>query len=152
MPLHDALQCAQLAEDEGAPAALIAAALLHDVAQRSDEHARMDAKPGSEQMLAKWFGPDVCEPVRLLPAARRYLSAVEPGHLDGLSPSARDALKRAGGPMSASETAAFDAEPYAGDALRLLRWKDRGSTGHTETARLPHFLCYAVGCMRWGAQ
>ena len=39
--------------------------------------------------LARWFGPEVTEPVRLHVAAKRYLCATEPGYL-------RPAVRRVG--------------------------------------------------------
>lgn len=149
-PLKRALQCAQLAENEGASAPLIAAALLHDVARRDGEEARNNgqAEERAEHVLATWFGPEVYEPVRLLPEARRYLSAVEPGYLDRLSQESHWALMHDGGPMSGAEATAFEADPYAGDALRLLRWSDRAYTPDVTTATLAHFLRYAVDCAR----
>lgn len=149
-PLKRALCCAQLAESEGAKAPLIAAALLHDMAPRDKEEARNNAQAGkrAEHVLAKWFGPEVCEPVRLLPEARRYLSAVEPSYLDGLSQEAHCVMMNDGGPMSGAQATAFEAEPYAGDALQLLSWTDRADTSAGTTASLAHFLRYAVDCAR----
>lgn len=156
-PLQHALQCAQLAENEGAPVALITAALLHGAGQPNEddrEPARVawEAEAAADAVLGRWFGPEVCEPVRLLPAARRYLCAVEPGYLDALSHAARHAVACSGGPMSGAETTAFEGQPFAGDALRLLRWKDRCQAPLAETASLAQFLPYALGCMRWDAR
>lgn len=149
-PLKRALQCAQLAENEDASASLITAALLHDIARRGGEDASEDgqADEGGEHVLASWFGPEVCEPVRLLPEARRYLSAVEPGYLDGLPATSLDAVMRGGGPMNGAETTGFEAHPFAHDALRLLRWTDRAVSAQTKAASLAHFLRYAVDCAR----
>jgi len=152
-PLKRALKCAQLAENEGAPSPLITAALLHDVAQRDEadpEYALMGGQgdAASEHVLARWFGPEVCEPVRLLPEAKRYLSAVEPGYLDGLPATSQDAVMRGGGPMNGTETTGFEALPFAHDALRLLRWADRAESTQTNSASLAHFLRYAVDCAR----
>ena len=149
-PLKRALRCAQLAENEGASAPLIAAALLHDIARRDDQEGRNNgqADERAEHVLAKWFGPEVCEPVRLLPEARRYLSAVEPGYIDGLSRETSCGMMRDGGPMSGAEATAFEAEPYAGDALRLLRWTDCADTPDGTTGSLAYFLRYAVDCTR----
>jgi len=149
-PLKRALQCAQLAENEGASAPLITAALLHDIARRDGEDASEGGQAGEsgKRVLANWFGPEVCEPVRLLPEARRYLSAVEPGYLDGLPAASVDSVMRAGGPMNGAETTAFEAHPFAHDALRLLRWSDRAGAAQTNAANLSHFLRYAVDCAR----
>jgi len=154
--LQHALQCAQLAETEGAPPALIAAALLHDIGHLLedgfDEAAQHDEDRRHEDLgnafLGRWFGPDVTEPVRLHVAAKRYLCAVEPGYLDGLSPASRHSLMLQGGPMSKAEAADFEASPHADDAVRLRRWDDRGKDPAMETATLEHFLEYADRCAK----
>ena len=77
-------QAGALAEAAGAPAPLVAAALLHDVGHLRHE---TDARHGTAgaQWLGQWFGPAVTEPVRLHVAAKRYLCATEPGYLGLLS-------------------------------------------------------------------
>jgi len=154
--LQHALQCAQLAEKDGASPALVTAALLHDIghlledgfdeAPQNDEDGRHEDL--GHAFLARWFGPEVTEPVRMHVAAKRYLCADEPGYLDGLSPSSRHSLMLQGGPMSKAEAAEFGAAPYADDAVRLRRWDDRGKDPAMETATLEHFLEYADRCVK----
>lgn len=157
--LQHALQCAQLAEDEGASPALITAALLHDIGHMLEEDFE-DAPAHDEDrrhedlgdaFLSKWFGPDVTEPVRLHVDAKRYLCAVEPDYFDSLSPMSRHSLMLQGGPMSETEVAEFEAGPYAQDAVRLRRWDDRGKDPNMKTASLGHFLSYALCCVRTSA-
>jgi len=154
--LQHALQCAQLAEEDGASPALITAALLHDVGhllegdfEDAPEHGedRRHEELG-DAFLSKWFGPEVTEPVRLHVAAKRYLCAVEPGYFDALSPMSKHTLMLQGGPMSDAEIAEFEASPHAKDAVRLRRWDDLGKDPETRTASLAHFLSYAVCCVR----
>lgn len=157
--LQHALQCAQLAEEDGASPALITAALLHDIGHLLedgfDEAAQHDDDRRHEDLgnafLARWFGPEVTEPVRLHVAAKRYLCAAEPGYFDGLSPASRHSLMLQGGVMSAPEVAEFEAGAYADDAVRLRRWDDLGKDPAMETASLAHFLDYALRCARTGA-
>src|SRR5690349_24326992 len=116
-------QAGALAEAAGAPAPLVAAALLHDVGHlRSETDARHGT--GGARWLAQWFGPEVTEPVRLHVAAKRYLCAVEPGYAETLSPASVYTLGVQGGPMRGAELAEFAAGPYADDACRLRRWDD----------------------------
>ncbi len=105
------------ARSEGAPDHLVAAALLHDVGHLvSDDNVTLDDDLTDDfhhervgaQYLARWFGPEVTAPVALHVAAKRYLCAVEPGYLDGLSPSSTRSLALQGGPMSADEVTRFE--------------------------------------------
>src|SRR5271169_2032775 len=92
-----ALQAAELAEREGAPDRLVVAALLHDVGhllEGQDEdlaHRGVDGR--HEEAGCTWLsthsGPEVTEPIRLHVAAKRYLCAVDPAYLAGLSPTSR---------------------------------------------------------------
>ena len=84
--LQHALQAAALAEADGAPPATVLASLLHDVGHMIHRLGEDPASRGvddvHEQLGAEWlarrFGPDVSEPVRLHVAAKRYLCTVEP--------------------------------------------------------------------------
>ncbi len=128
-----ALQSAHLAVLEGAPDSLVVAALLHDVghllhdlgddaADRGidDRHERSGAA-----WLAKTFGPEVAEPARLHVDAKRYLCAVEPSYLEGLSPGSKLSLALQGGPMTPEEVEHFESNPHHLDAVRLRRWDDQ---------------------------
>ena len=107
-----ALQCAALAESEGADAPLIAAALLHDV-------GHLIAKPGDEDtndmhenigwgFLKTHFVPAVSEPVRLHVDAKRYLCAVDSDYFGILSPASVHSLELQGGRFSPTEARAFE--------------------------------------------
>ena len=114
-----ALQAAELAEREGAPDRLVVAALLHDVGHLLDGQDEDLADRGVDgrheeagcAWLARHFGPEVTEPIRLHVAAKRYLCAVDPSYLDGLSPASRLSLSVQGGPMGAEERAAVREQP-----------------------------------------
>lgn len=127
-----ALQSADLAASEGAPDALVVAALLHDVGHLLDgqdedlAHRGVDGRHEEAgcAWLGRYFGPEVTEPIRLHVAAKRYLCAVEPSYRDGLSPASELSLQLQGGPMDADEVAAFEANPHFQDAVRLRHWDD----------------------------
>jgi [1-hydroxy-2-(trimethylamino)ethyl]phosphonate dioxygenase len=127
-----ALQAAELAEREGAPDALVVSALLHDVGHLldgQDEDLAVRGVDGRHEeagyaWLSRHFGPEVTEPVRLHVAAKRYLCAVDPSYLDGLSRASRLSLKVQGGPMDAAEVAEFEGNAYYRDAVRLRHWDD----------------------------
>ena len=127
-----ALQAAELAEQEGAPDTLVVAALLHDVGHLLDGQDEDLANRGIDghheeaggAWLARYFGPEVIEPIRLHVAAKRYLCTVGPSYAAGLSPASRLSLEVQGGPMTPAEVAAFERNAYFRDALRLRHWDD----------------------------
>ncbi|MGF1625782.1 MAG: HD domain-containing protein [Alphaproteobacteria bacterium] len=114
--------------------AMIAAGLLHDIGHLLHDLGEDAAERGIDSRheqtgadhLARWFGPRVVEPVRLHVAAKRYLCAVDPGYLTGLSPASLRSLALQGGAMTAVEAAAFAAGPHAADAILLRRCDDHG--------------------------
>jgi gamma-butyrobetaine dioxygenase len=89
--------------------------------------------------LARWFGPEVTEPVRLHVAAKRYLCATEPAYAAGLSPASVYTLGGQGGPMQGGELAAFAAGPYAQAAIRVRRWDDAAKDPAAEVPAFDHF-------------
>lgn len=127
--LAHSLQCAALAERDGAPPALIAAALLHDVghllAKHADEHGDDRHEDIGHGYLSRLFGPDVAEPVRLHVAAKRYLCSIDPGYFELLSPASVRSLRLQGGPLSPVEVAAYERSPHATAAASLRRWDDQ---------------------------
>ena len=103
--LQHALQTAYLAEQDGCPATLVAAALLHDIGHLLHTHGENCATQGIDdrheelgvRFLALAFGPEVTEPVRLHVAAKRYLTAARPEYLVRLSRAHSEALSSRAG-------------------------------------------------------
>jgi phosphonate degradation associated HDIG domain protein len=141
------LQTAMAAERAGAPDALVVASLLHDIGHLLETHGPEPAARGVDARhedsgaahLARFFGPDVVEPVRLHVPAKRYLCAASPGYCERLSPGSVRSLKLQGGPMSAAECAAFRAGPFFRDAVRLRSWDEAGKVGGLLTPGLEHY-------------
>lgn len=143
-----ALQCAHLAELQGAAPALIVASLLHDIGHLL--HALPDDAPESgvddlhEELAAHWlngrFGPDVVEPVRLHVAAKRFLCATDSIYYSRLSQPSQLSLKLQGGPMSSSEINAFMQNPFYRDAVRLRRWDDEAKIVGFQTPSVSHYV------------
>jgi phosphonate degradation associated HDIG domain protein len=141
------LQAAALAERDGAPGPLVAAALLHDVGHFTGTVTGADLMRGTDNRhseqgatwLGQWFGAAVTEPVRLHVDAKRYLCAVEPGYLDTLSPASVYTLGVQGGPMGEDEQAVFESSPYALDACQLRRWDDQAKDPQAVAPGLDHF-------------
>jgi phosphonate degradation associated HDIG domain protein len=138
------LQAAHFAHAERAPEPLILAALLHDVGHLLEdvpdaiEDWRSDAR--HEEVGARWlarrFGPEVSEAVRLHVPAKRYLCATDAAYFGMLSPASVHTLGLQGGPMNALETARFETEPYHREAVRVRRWDDQGKVAGLKTAAM----------------
>jgi gamma-butyrobetaine dioxygenase len=121
------LQTAALAVADGAPDALVAAALLHDVGHFAAPANAAEPAP-HEALGVEWlrplFGPEVWRPVGLHVAAKRYLCAVSPGYLEQLSEASQQSLVVQGGPFTPAQAERFIAAPYAQDAVRLRLYDD----------------------------
>ena len=142
-----ALQCAFLAASEGTTAALVAAALLHDIGHLLHEEGEQPAlrgiddrheEVGSKHLLPA-FGPAVAEPVRLHVPAERYLCATEPSYFGRLSPGAVRSLALQGGPFTPGEVTEFQVLPFAADAIRIRRWDEAAKVPGLETPPLEHY-------------
>ena len=140
-------QAGALAEAAGAPAPLVAAALLHDVGHLRDATDRKHGDAGA-QWLSQWFGEAVTEPVRLHVAAKRYLCATEPGYFGLLSPESVRTLALQGGPMTPEQAAAFDVLPYALDAVAVRRWDDEAKDPAVTPPEFSHFEALLGGLVR----
>jgi phosphonate degradation associated HDIG domain protein len=148
--LEHALQSALLAEQEGASASLITAALLHDIGHLlhdlPDDAPDQGIDDGHENSafnyLRRLFPDAVTEPVRLHVAAKRYLCAVEPGYLEHLSGPSIVSLRLQGGPMSSDEVDDFRRNLHCEAAIRLRRWDDMAKDPHMKTPALAHFAQY----------
>jgi gamma-butyrobetaine dioxygenase len=136
------LQAGALAERDGAPDSLVAAALLHDVghltAPTSDAVDAHHEQAGAD-WLARWFPEEVTLPVRLHVAAKRYLCAREPDYFERLSAASRYSLALQGGPMSPDEAAAFEQLPHAKGAVDVRRWDEAAKNPDALTPELTHF-------------
>jgi len=141
------LQAAYFAQQSGAPDPLIVAALLHDVGHLTesvpDDIADWTQDARHERSGSRWlaarFGPEISEPVRLHVPAKRYLCATEPEYFKQLSAASVTTLKLQGGPMTATEIAAFESEPYWREALSIRRCDDQGKIAGLKTPGFDHY-------------
>ncbi len=148
--LEHALQCAMLAERDGATPALIAAALLHDIGHLVNPDDRTATARGEDgehehtgaEYLARWFGEEVTRPVYLHVAAKRYLTATDPTYAAILSPASMLSLSLQGGPFSAEMAQRFAAQPGAKAAISLRRWDEAAKVQGAPTPSLDHFRQY----------
>ena len=142
------LQTAWIAEQAGEEKGVVVAALLHDIGHYTGEFGDDYIDIGvdnlhelaGEQILAKWFPPEVTEPVRWHVDAKRYLCAVEPDYFATLSDASVRTLELQGGPMNAEEQASFAANPWLDTILRVRRYDDGGKVPGRKTPELGHYL------------
>ena len=142
-----ALQAAYFAQQDGASAQLVLAALLHDIGHLV-EYAPADLADWTvdarhEQIGSRWlarrFGPEIADPVRLHVPAKRYLCATDPTYFAKLSQASVHTLKLQGGPMSQDEVAAFGAERFFRDSVHIRQWDDRGKVAGLATPSLTEY-------------
>lgn len=129
--LEHAVQCAALAQAQGAPPSLVAAALLHDIGhlfgmeedatERDDRHEITGARA-----LKALFDESVRGPIALHVAAKRYLCFTQAGYFQALSPASQASLVLQGGPFDRTEATAFERLPYCREAVALRRFDDMG--------------------------
>ncbi len=148
-----ALQAAYFAQMAGAPAALVVAALLHDIGHLIDDvpgdiaawtldahHERVGSR-----WLAKRFPADVSEPVRLHVPAKRYLLATDAEYFAKLSPASVITLKLQGGPMAEHEVARFETERFHREAVCVRQWDDQGKVTGLKTPGLGDYSTLIEG-------
>lgn len=136
--------------------ATIVAALLHDIGHLLHDLGEDVAERGidsrHEQIgadyLARWFGPEVSEPVRLHVAAKRYLCAIEPTYLAALSTGSTRSLTLQGGAMTEEEAQRFAASPHADAAVLLRRCDDAGKDPDATCPGVGRYRDALASCLR----
>lgn len=146
--LEHALQCATLAEGEGADDELVTAALLHDLGHLTQDLGDSPTLRGIDDRhqhvalphLKGLFSARVLGAIGLHVDAKRYLCATRPGYHEALSDDSKRSLVLQGGTFDAAQAAAFIAHAGAPDAVRVRVWDDLAKSPSMVTPSLTHFL------------
>jgi phosphonate degradation associated HDIG domain protein len=152
--LEHALQTAHFAEQDGAGAALVTAALLHDLGHLLNRQGETPTLRGIDDthqhyalpFLRGLFADAVLDAIKLHVDAKRYLCQVDPGYHARLSDDSKRSLVLQGGVFAAAAAAEFIARPGAPDAVLLRQWDDRAKQPGLATPPLSHFLDRAAAC------
>ena len=143
--LAHALQCAELAQTDDAPPAVVVAALLHDIGHlfaREETALTHDERHEAvgAQALKGLFGAAVVRPIALHVAAKRYLCCKSPNYFEALSPASRQTLGLQGGVFSPSQAAAFERRPGWREAVAVRRYDDGGKRDRPAAVRFADFM------------
>jgi phosphonate degradation associated HDIG domain protein len=158
--LQHALQTARLAEEANASAALVTAALLHDLGHLLADQGDTPTARGIDDthqyfvvpFLRGLFDEQVIAPIRLHVDAKRYLCAVRGEYRDQLSADSIRSLQLQGGIFTTAEASAFIAQPHAREAVQLRLWDDLAKTAGLVTPGFEHFAVHLRSCalqLRW---
>ena len=124
--IEHALQSANLAREQGADAAAVTAALLHDLGHfLLDEHAGNDDFLSDDhfhetigaELLERYFPAKVVDPVRLHVPAKRYLCTVDEAYHGQLSAASQRSLELQGGRLSEQEKSRNGNQPPPGSGI-----------------------------------
>jgi phosphonate degradation associated HDIG domain protein len=145
--LEHALQSAHRAEQSGAPAELVCAALLHDIGHLLNDKGETPTLRGVDDLhqyvalpfLRPYFPESVLGPIRLHVDAKRYLCATRPGYRDQLSEDSKRSLELQGGVFAPAEAERFIRQPYAADAVNVRLWDDAAKVPGAATPDLAHY-------------
>lgn len=145
--LEHALQSAYHAESLGASDALVVAALLHDIGHLVHKLREDAADHGvdtrhehlGQAWLARYFGPEVTEPIALHVPAKRYLCATDAEYQSQLSPASVQSLALQGGPLGDDEVRAFEQHPFYREAVTLRRCDDLAKVPNLAVPPLDHY-------------
>ena len=155
--LQHALQSAQLAEQSGASAALVVAALLHDLGHMANDQGETPTLRGIDDrheyvalpFLRRLFDDAVLQPIRLHVDAKRYLCAKGDRTINGaqywanLSADSKRSLELQGGIFTDAEAQQFIAQPHAAGAVSVRLWDDEAKIENAKTPPLSHYLALA---------
>lgn len=148
-------QAAALAAAEGCDDEVVLAAFFHDLghlcAHQEQRVVSMDGfgavnheKLGADYLRGCGFAERVARLVESHVLAKRYLTYRYPEYLRQLSPASQATLGFQGGPMTATEAAAFEQDPDADIIIRMRQWDDLAKQEHLPVGDLNYLKDMAL--------
>jgi 2-amino-1-hydroxyethylphosphonate dioxygenase (glycine-forming) len=150
--VEHAEQAAQCGRNAGASDAVVVAALLHDVGhllglaepdkfERMGECGVMRHESVGAEFLERHGLPayPVASLVRRHVDAKRYLTFFHPPYYNSLSDASKTTLGYQGGPMSAEEAAAFEADPLKATILSMRKWDEAAKVPGLDVPRIESY-------------
>ncbi len=144
------LQCACLAEQNGADAETVVAAFLHDIGHLlpahsadafMDHYGRIDhERLGADFLRKRGFSEKVAQLIENHVNAKRYLTHKHPDYYADLSEASRQTLTFQGGPMTADEARSFENHPNFGAILRVRQWDEAAKIPDMPTPDVAYYL------------
>lgn len=95
---------------------------------------------GTYDWLAKNFGKEIAETIRLQPIARRFLASVVPAYFRELNIADQKSVMSDGGLMTPTERMKFGSTRCHSHAMRIASWIDRGVDRYLEIPEMDFFL------------
>ncbi|WP_170369109.1 (R)-1-hydroxy-2-trimethylaminoethylphosphonate oxygenase [Ruegeria arenilitoris] len=141
------LQGATIAEQNGMPEEIIVGALLHDIGHFTSEFGTYHPDDTEDRhhedagaaVLERFFPSVITDCCRYHVAAKRYLCATRPEYFSRLSAASVHTLELQGGPMSAEEVAAFEANPNLKEIIQVRYLDEAGKRPDMDTPGFDHF-------------
>ncbi|NBQ87477.1 MAG: phosphohydrolase [Betaproteobacteria bacterium] len=157
--IEHALQCAALAEAEGADDELVTAAFLHDLGHLLHDLGETPSARGIDDVhqyrvlpfLRGVFSERVLNAISMHVDAKRYLCATRPEYYGALSEDSRRSLKLQGGTFDENAAQQFISQTGAQDAVRIRIWDDCAKVAGQTTPGLDHFMQRLRRCALAGA-
>ncbi|MBC8151997.1 MAG: HD domain-containing protein [Bacteroidetes bacterium] len=144
------LQCARLAELNGADAETVVAAFLHDIGHLlpaysaddfMDNYGRIDhERLGADFLRKRGFSEKVAQLIENHVNAKRYLTHKNPDYYTNLSEASRQTLQFQGGQMSDEEARAFESSPNFLPILRVRQWDEAAKVPTLQTPDVAYYL------------
>jgi phosphonate degradation associated HDIG domain protein len=147
-------QAAALAEEEGFEDEVILAAFFHDIGHLCADDSEAESmggmgnvdheKLGADYLRKLGFSERMAQLVECHVIAKRYLTYKHPEYYAQLSDASKITLGYQGGPMTADEAEAFEANPDHQLYIRMRYWDDKAKETNRPVLNIPRLREMAI--------